>query len=403
MYAGETVTIAITNAYSFESYSLDWSSGSLSQKPDVASSAFSALQPSLKNLDLWNANLMTFQTKHFNAAAPPPAVTCTSDAVNTALQNSKDAAAHPELPPKQPMWNDIFASQVISACFSKMATLQDEASQFYAQIQVAIWPDSITVNGPQAASDIGESPNGASDDDPWERAMVCEVYGGDTAADGSVPLIGNVAQELKKKDRTPEDCSEESSNFYNLYNDLFVTSSAISTINTAINPAGGAPTTSDQTILTDVQLLMDSKANLDSTRTDVSGYGTRLVSLVARPPTQATTIGQIPPPSAQPTQIPSVVYNANALNLILTPQSTTDNTKKKQVIQITVVYGDARWEVSAGTFFSSLPVRSFVANPVFTAGTNEAPDAVTDKKVAENVLRPLVIPFAAINYRLPMI
>jgi hypothetical protein len=75
-------------------------------------------------------------------------------------------------------------------------------------------------------------------------------------------------------------------------------------------------------------------------------------------------------------------------------QSTTDASKKQLVLPITVVYGDQRWEVSAGTFFSSLPIRSFSASAVFTN------DAVTDHKVTQQVLRPLVIPFAAVNLRI---
>jgi hypothetical protein len=93
-----------------------------------------------------------------------------------------------------------------------------------------------------------------------------------------------------------------------------------------------------------------------------------------------------------------VTYNVNALNLILNPATTTDNTKKKLVVAITVVYGDVRWEVSAGTFFSSIPVRSISVSPVFMSGSPD--DTVIEKKVAESDVRPLVIPFAAINYRL---
>jgi hypothetical protein len=127
-----------------------------------------------------------------------------------------------------------------------------------------------------------------------------------------------------------------------------------------------------------------------------------LVGLIAKPPFamppgRATAVGTFPVVNATKTQIPSVTYNVNALNLVLNPATTTDSTKKKLVVALTVVYGDARWEVSAGTFFSSTPVRSFAASPVFMAGN---PDTITDKKVTESDVRPLVIPFAAANYRL---
>ena len=90
-----------------------------------------------------------------------------------------------------------------------------------------------------------------------------------------------------------------------------------------------------------------------------------------------------------------VSYSVDALNLISnSSDAIPDPTKKKTLATITVLYGDARWEVSAGTFFSSLANRSFAASPVFTNGV------ITDVQVTQSVLRPTVVPFAAANIRI---
>src|SRR6202034_3359794 len=100
----------------------------------------------------------------------------------------------------------------------------------------------------------------------------------------------------------------------------------------------------------------------------------------------------------------TLTYSVNTLNLISNSQAAAlDPTKKKLVATVTLNFADnptkfphstLRWEASAGAFFSSLPVRSFAAAPIFTNGV------ITDKKIAQNILHPTVVPFAAGNYRL---
>jgi hypothetical protein len=238
--------------------------------------------------------------------------------------------------------------------------------------------------------------------------MVCEIYGEDAPHDGFQGVTPSIVHAFALAHKPVLNCAELPSvpTFFNFYNRLFDLSAAIGTLNSEVNPTTG-PNITDQDTLDGLQLLMDSKTTLDSTRTDIYGYGTRLIGLLTKPlypipPGQLirdsiVPLNAVPTPPLSHTQIPSVTYNVNALNLILNPSTTTDNTKKKLVVAITIVYGDARWEVSAGTFFSSIPVRSFAASPVFMAGS---PDTITDKKVTESDVRPLVIPFGAINYRL---
>jgi len=104
----------------------------------------------------------------------------------------------------------------------------------------------------------------------------------------------------------------------------------------------------------------------------------------------------------------TVVYSLNTLNLVSNSQEAVpDPSKKKLLTAITINFADTalaksaelphsalRWEASAGAFFSTLPIRSFSVAPVFTNGV------ITDKVIAQNVLHPTVVPFAAANYRL---
>lgn len=100
----------------------------------------------------------------------------------------------------------------------------------------------------------------------------------------------------------------------------------------------------------------------------------------------------------------TITYALNTYNLVsYSQEATPDPTKKKLLATIAINFADTtkqsvpsafRWEASAGAFFSSLPVRSFSAAPVFTK------NVITDKTISQNVLHPTVVPFAAGNYHL---
>jgi hypothetical protein len=100
----------------------------------------------------------------------------------------------------------------------------------------------------------------------------------------------------------------------------------------------------------------------------------------------------------------TITYSLNTLNLVSNFQEAApDPTKKKLLATVAINFADNakqsvrsafRWEASAGAFFSSLPVRTFSAAPVFTK------NVITDKTISQNVLHPTVVPFAAGNYRL---
>jgi hypothetical protein len=96
------------------------------------------------------------------------------------------------------------------------------------------------------------------------------------------------------------------------------------------------------------------------------------------------------------------VYTLDTMNLVVNAQEgNPDATKKKTTATVTLNFADdpkkastLRLEASAGVFFSTLPVRSFSVAPTFN-GT-----VVTNNTVAQNIIHPTAVPFAAGNYRL---
>ncbi len=82
-----------------------------------------------------------------------------------------------------------------------------------------------------------------------------------------------------------------------------------------------------------------------------------------------------------------VTYAIDSLNRVQNAQEAVPaSATKKTMASITILHGDSKLEASAGTFFSSLPVRSF--------------SAPNGGAITQNVLHPTVVSFAAANYRL---
>jgi len=91
-----------------------------------------------------------------------------------------------------------------------------------------------------------------------------------------------------------------------------------------------------------------------------------------------------------------LTFSLDTLNLVANlREAVPTTTTKKALSPITIVFGDSRWEPSAGALFSTLAIRSFAVSPVYnSSGT------VTDKQITTSVLHPTVVPFAAANYRI---
>jgi hypothetical protein len=351
MYSGQTLTVAMKNAYSFEAYSLDWVSGTSTLRPDVGSAAFTALQPSAAKMNEWAAKVHSLSDTL--AIINPPKQQCD--------KNSIPAAG-----------NVGISLGVIAACADDLQKLRTDATKVYSQLQMAMWPTSSPATVPVAAQQIGLPNMLGKNDQIWEVNLTCEIMGKVVSTGSAIqcPPPGTLPVDSGLITREAE------------------TSSQIAAVVNALKSS------TNMDVLVASQNLQDLKALLDTVRTDLLGYGLRVNDLLANPVPQPAIVGTIPAIKPSDTMIPQVIYNVNSLNLVAVSQSNTDNSKKQLVLPITVVYGDERWEVSAGTFFSSLPIRSFSAGPIFTN------DVVTDHKVTQQIVRPLVIPFAALNYRI---
>jgi hypothetical protein len=396
MYSGQTITIAIKNGYSFERYSLDLSAGSVNPAPDIGSNIFTALQPSLKNVGEIHES---FERMMLYAV---PDVKC--DVTTATADSALPATDDDSIKAKR---KSIMG--LVSACLAELDSEQVDTTLVYHQIQAAIWPDSRSIKPASGVTEIGLPPVAGTGDVLWETAIACELFGKRAFVDGNNDPLKNAAGDpVMDSDGNPIVCKMKLPLRADLYQRIAEESSTISSILAAFKFPAGAPSvgavagapavpTIDAGSWAALQLLSDSKTTLDAARTDLSSFGFRIVSLIKNPVPVATQIGIIPKVKSTSTLIPSVTYNVNVLNLILTPDTTTDSSKKKSVVAITAVYGDAKWEVSAGTFFSSLASRSFTADPQFTLGN---PDVVTDKKVKQSILRPTVVPFAAVSRRL---
>jgi hypothetical protein len=117
-------------------------------------------------------------------------------------------------------------------------------------------------------------------------------------------------------------------------------------------------------------------------------------------------------------------FQLNALNLVTNAQAASiDTTKKKTVASVNLNFADSsrwlgvntfRWEGSAGAFFSAIPDRSFAVSTLYyqngasaiapqncpAASTNNPVGTVCDNIVTQKILRPSIVPFTALHYRI---
>jgi hypothetical protein len=97
---------------------------------------------------------------------------------------------------------------------------------------------------------------------------------------------------------------------------------------------------------------------------------------------------------------PQTVYTLNAQNEIANPLlGLPSSTQKQSLVTITLLYAEPRFEVSAGAFLSWLNNRTFSNNTDVTI-TNGRPVPSDVKIIETKTTRPLIIPFAAGNYRI---
>lgn len=345
MYVRQSVVVVVKNPYRFERYFLDYTSGQAVLKPDVASSIVQGLLPSLQKFG-------QFSVQEFDATKEKTDV----------CANMKDI---PKLKPGEV--GDVV--KVTQACVEQLARRDID---IYRKLEPMVAPDSIVP--------VGTVP----------PTMPCSLL----------------------------DCISGFLDSENIFSTKIGAILADTTLKANTDATTKVPDDIAMGKLAALQKLADAVA------TDLQGYKQRLVDLTKSRPMDwgvencsklidadeksgifclAIESNTDAADTYRNMVTRTVIYSLDILNLVSSSQEAVpDPTKKKPLATITLNFAEGphsgssalRWEASAGAFFSSLPIRSFSAAPIFTNGV------ITDKKIKQNLLYPTVVPFAAGNYRL---
>src|SRR3984957_9368682 len=354
MYSGERITVVVKQPNTFERYFLDYQSGQATVTPDVASAIVQGLMPSLPKTAEFKSN----------------EVALTSEQATDVCAN---IATLPLLTPGQ----GVGLLTVVQTCVGQLSA---KATDIYRKLEPLVAPDSITPVSPGALRPCAL------------RACIGAFLKSENAFTARIAIL---AADPNLKDTGTKDWKD---------------------------PADGVAI---------AQVLALQKI-ADQVATDLQGYALRLDDLPTTPTELARNGFQncrdvIPMPEEKPDAKPqmqcgvlhsqddkpgvyqnmvtrTITYSLNTYNLVsYSQEAAPDPTKKKLLATVAINFADTtavsaasafRWEASAGVFFYTLPIRSFSVAPVFTNGV------ITYKVIAQNVLHPTVVPFAAGNFRL---
>jgi hypothetical protein len=352
MYSGQGVTVVVKNAKPFERYFLDYASGQANLKPDVASGIVQGLLPSAQKLG-------EFKVQGFNPG----------DKKTDVCANMRDI---PKLNPGEV--DNV--RQIAQACVEQLAQRDID---IYRKLEPFVAPDSITPVGtamPAFPCSLQQCIDGVLDSENIFSTKISSILSDTT-------LKGNTNPATKE----PDD----------------IAMGKLATLQKLADA-----------VATDLQGYKQRLSDLPVKKADMENWGFEdcgnLIDLSKASGDEKKSILCIAiqsngdAPGVYDNMVTrTITYSLNILNLVSNSQeSVPDPSKKKLLATITLNFAEGResgssslrWEASAGALFSSLPIRSFSAAPVFTNGT------ITDKKVSQNLLYPTVVPFAAANYRL---
>jgi len=334
MYPKQTVTVLVKNPYYFERYFMDYQSGQLTLAPDVASSIIGGLLTPLQKAGEFHVAFLN-----------PQPDTCSA---------TKIAASTPTKPADIANVDSLYRQ-----CFMEFAK---SAKEIYLALEPSVAPDSHS----QEAAAL---PSKNKDIDDALKALVPKIndaYAREAQLSASITAAGKLT--LPPADQV-----------------TVLGLAALSTVADAVakDLFGFSPRIGDLPPVDKGQMSCDDPKQA---LTDNKAGDKGCVALYPVPDPQLQNPKMV---------VRQVTYTLDALNLVQNSQEAIPaSSAKKAVASITIVYGDSRWEASAGTFFSTLAVRSFSVAPIIAGGV------VTDKQVAENVLHPTIVPFAAANLRI---
>ncbi|MFY9909414.1 MAG: hypothetical protein WAK56_06225, partial [Candidatus Sulfotelmatobacter sp.] len=339
MYSGESVTVVVQNPNGFERYFLDYQSGQATLKPDVASSIVQGLLPSLQK-----AGEIKALSLGMNPANPPDVC---------------DAIAKMAVPTPGKQVDDTV--QVAGICMGQLA---EKAIDIYQKLEPLVAPDSLTPAGVTKLNKpckLLDCINSFLDSEIGFSSKVTTI-----AADATLKKTTNPTYDADAQGVAKLVAMQKSADL----------------------------------IATDLQGYKQRLSDLPATSAELANWGFRTCATFIKKAAGAQCIAiQSRADTANIYQhmvTRTVTYALNTYNLVSYAQEASpDSTKKKLLATITINFAETpkdslnsalRWEASAGAFFSSLPIRSFSAAPVFTNGV------ITDKKVSQNLLYPTVVP-----------
>jgi hypothetical protein len=345
MYSKEAVTLIAKNPKPYERYFLDYQSGQATISPDVASSIVQGLLAPLAKL--------AFAT---HAAAPP-------------LNPPTDSCAASEITRMPPVGFVKDAVLAFQECFEQISA---RAIDIYRGLEPDLAPDSHTPNGIARDVDLKRTRAAISDLLKSEFLMSSRIsaIASDATLKASAP-DGPAIQQLSGLQKVADAIANDLTGYSLRIDDLYDFNSGAYDFNNGAQDC--------ENIIAVTKKESDDKI--------------QCVFITSNPDNDRVYRNMV---------TRTVTYALDALNLISNSQEAApDPTKKKLLASIAINFADypskpstLRWEASLGTFFSSLPVRSFSVAPVFTGG------AITNNVIAQNILHPTVVPFAAANYRI---
>ena len=350
MYSTQTVLVIVKNPLFFERYSLDFQSGQAVISPDVSSAIIQALLPAFGKLQISSSS----------ANYVPTGDPC-DDAKITSLPNDGGVE------------DTVTAFQV---CFSG---LFKTAMDIYRKLDPFVAPDSaspsVVVESNLTLDKLEAIQSSIDDYVSSELEVSSHITSIATARKSTADALG--VTELTAMQKVSDAVST----------DLAAYSQRITDLEDFDNGADDCTKFIDLTRAEKEQAEDDKKNNRPTS-----------------PPMCVVLSSKIDNPDVyQKMATRTVTYSLNTFNLVSNSQvAVPDPTKKKALATVAINFADNpkvagsafRLEASAGAFFSTLPIRSFSVEPIFTSGV------ITNKVIAQNVLHPTVVPFAAANYRL---
>ncbi len=356
MYSNQSLTVIVKRPKIYERYFLDYQSGQATISPDIASAIVQGMLPSLAKIAVAHGFDLVQGEK--------------STADECATQEITDTA----IPAAGTVRN------VVPAVWKCLAQLAGKATPIYRSLEPFVAPDSLTPNPPVDAGNRTDMEKLVALMQPISGLLVTEflLSARISSIAGDDGLKKTADMNLRAADaRAILELTDLQKSADAVATDLLSYRLRISDLEVYENGFHDCSGVTDLTVAEQEQVPPVTCIWITSKADDASMYH----NMVTR----------------------TITYSLNSLNLVSnSQQAAPDPSKKKLLASLAINFADnpksassaLRWEASAGTFFSSLPIRSFSAAPVFMNGV------ITDKKVSQNLIYPTVVPFAAGNYRL---